>query len=118
MDVKAEFLSILGEYDYPIFLQGTLESDDAYPESFFTFWNDDTIDLSYYDNLAHRCVWNFSLYFFSTDPDLVNSILLDVKKDFQSAGWFVRGRGYDAPADNPSHTGRAIDLSYIDWEDE
>jgi len=117
MTVKNKLMAILDDYDYPYYLQGTVEEGN-YPESFFTFWNTDSYDQSFYDNSAHRHVYVFTLYFYSTDPDLVNAVLLEAKEDFEGAGWIVRGKGYDVPSDDPSYTGRAIELTYIEIGDE
>ena len=38
MDVKMLLINTLSDaYDYPVIQQGSLSTDDAYPDSFFTF---------------------------------------------------------------------------------
>lgn len=111
--MKQALITILETFKYPVRLQGSLSKDELYPDSFFTFWNDETSDLSHYNNKATAFVWNFTIYFYSTSPSLVNTVLLEVKTLLEESGWIVPGVGYDVPSDEQTHTGRAIDVFYI-----
>lgn len=112
--MKTELINALKTFGYPVRLQGSLSENESYPDSFFTIWNNETADGSHYDNNAINYVWNFSIYFYSTSPSLVNTILLQAKNLLKSSGWIISGKGYDVPTDEPSHTGRAIDALYIE----
>lgn len=114
--MKNELIEILKKYNYPVRLQGSLAKEEKYPDSFFTFWNNESLDHHHYDNDPTGYVWDFTIYFFSTNPALVNSILLQVIRDLKEAGWIISGRGYDTPTDEVSHTGRAVDILYIERE--
>lgn len=94
-------------------LQGSLAKDAPYPDSFFTFWNDQTIDLSHYNNDAIAFAWYFTVYFYSNDPELVNTMTESVRTLLKSNGWNMTGVGYDAPTDEITHTGRAIEVFFI-----
>lgn len=110
-DLLIETLEPLG---YPIFQQGSLNKDDPYPESFFTFWNNDTPDGSHYDNKAIDYVWDFDLNFYSSDPALVNTKLLEAKEKLKEKGFIVPGKGYDVASDEVTHTGRGINILKIE----
>ena len=69
--MKAELITALNTFGYPVFLQGSLDTDEAYPDSFFTFWNFETPEGEFYDDEAHMAVWGFWVYFYSTNPQLV-----------------------------------------------
>ena len=112
--MKQELINLLSTYGYPVKLQGSLAPNEAYPQSFFTFWNDDTTDGAHYDNDAINYIWNFTIYFYSTNPTLVNTVLLQTKQLLKENGWIVGGKGYDVPSDEATHTGRAIDVLYIE----
>lgn len=99
---------------FPYFLQGSLSDEDAYPDSFFTFWNSETEDASFYDNEEHSAVWSLELYFYSVDPALVNSIFTEIRPDLKAAGFIIGSRGFDVLSDEPTHTGRGIALTYIE----
>ena len=54
--MKDKLIKILESFNFPVFQQGTLNKDDPYPESFFTFWNNDSADNEFYDN-KENCSW-------------------------------------------------------------
>ena len=112
--MKQELINLLKTFGYPVRLQGSLTESETYPQSFFTIWNDETTDGSHYDNDAINYIWEFTIYFYSTNPTLVNTILLQVKTLLKSNGWIVGGKGYDVPSDEATHTGRAIDVLFIE----
>lgn len=114
--MEAELIQILTSLNYPIYRQGSLSIDDAYPDSFFTFWNNDSDGDSYYDNFETRCIWAFDLNFYSNDPALVNSKLLEAKALLLSNGWIVNGKGHNVMSDEPTHTGRGINILFIENE--
>ena len=112
--MKDNLITILETFGYPVRLQGSFAEDEEYPESFFTFWNNDTSDGSHYDNNPINYVWDFDVNFYSIDPDLVNTILLEAKTKLRSSGWIVSGKGHDVASDEPTHTGRGIHAVYIE----
>lgn len=112
--MKELLIETLEPFDYPIFQQGSLSKDEPYPESFFTFWNNDTDDDSFYDNEPHQTIWNFDLNFYSVDPQLVNTQLLQAKNLLKAQGFIVTGKGYDVASDEPTHTGRGIKVLKIE----
>lgn len=112
-DVKQLLLdTITNTFQLPIYLQGSLSVDDAYPASFFTFWNNYTDDSSFYDNIEHNVIWDFDLNFYSTDPVLVNTILLQAKAALKAVGFIPDGSGHDVASDEPTHTGRGLTILY------
>lgn len=116
--MKKELRQLLKTFNFPVYQQGDLNDDDLYPTAFFTYWNAETDDLSFYNNDNHRTVWMFTVYFYCTNPDLTNSILLEARELLKKNGWIVLGKGYDVPSDEKTHTGRAIDVLYIEMEDK
>ena len=114
--MKEQLIEILSSFGYPVFLQGSLAQDELYPQSFFTFWNNDTADQNHYDNNAIAYVWDFDVNFYSTDPTLVNSVLIQVKQTLKANNWIVGGKGYDVASDEPTHTGRGMNALYLEIE--
>ena len=112
--MKQALIDLLNTFGYPVKLQGSLTKEEAYPTSFFTFWNNSADDGSHYDNEAINFVWDFTIFFYSVDPDLVNTKLLEAKTLLKQNGWIVGGKGYDVPTDYISHSGRAIDVLFIE----
>ena len=116
--MKEQLIAILQTFGYPIFLQGSLAENEAYPQNFFTIWNNDSTDQNHYDNNAIAFVWDFDVNFYSTDPTLVNTVLLQVKKLLKQNRWIVGGKGYDVASDEPTHTGRGINAQYLELNKE
>lgn len=112
--MKEKLNNLLESFGYPVFLQGTLTEADPYPESFFTFWNNASYDGDHYDNDAIYYVWNFDVNFYSTNPALVNAMLLEAKAVLKANGFIISGKGYDVLSDEPTHTGRGMNALIID----
>ena len=110
--MEDKLIKALESLGYPVKLQGSLLPAEPYPDSFFTFWNDSADGASYYSNNEGAILWAYSLNFYSIDPALVNSKLLEAKALLKKEGWVVSGAGYDVPSDEPTHTGRGISLLY------
>ncbi len=114
MDVKQAFLTAVKSLGLPVFLQGSLAENEPYPESFFTFWNNETFEKKSYDNKETFIEWDFDLNFYSTSPIAVNATLLDAKIALKRAGFIVGGAGYDVLSDEPTHTGRGTQVIYLE----
>lgn len=114
-DVKLLLINTLAaQYDYPIMLQGSLSTEEAYPESFFTFWNNNTSDEAFFDDEETQTIWDIDLNFYSTNPVLVNSVLLEAKQLLKAVGFIPTGSGYDVMSDEHTHTGRGMNLLFIE----
>ena len=109
-----QLCEILDGFGYPTFLQGTINPDDALPDSFFTFWNYSTPEACFYDNDANTAVWGFWVYFYSTDRQTVEETIEAARAALKAAGWIPQGRAQDARSDVPTHTGRMFSVRVIE----
>ena len=109
--------TLITEFGYEVILQGSMPEDEAYPESFFTFFNNDTTGDQYFDNIENVTIWDFDLNFYSSDPTKVNTTLIEAKSKLQAVGFTIDGKGYDVLSDEPTHTGRGINVLYIEKEE-
>lgn len=114
MDVKQLLIDTIESFNLPVYLQGSMSDDEQYPDSFFTFWNNSTTDDEFYDNTEFRTIWDFDLNFYSNDPVAVNSTLLTAKQQLKAVGFIPNGSGYDVISDEPTHTGRGMNILYIE----
>lgn len=116
-DVKQLLIDTLADLykDYPVYLQGSLTESQAYPDHFFTYWNNSTDDSAHYSNVEHSNIWDFDLNFYSVDPDKVNAVLLTVKAALRVQGFLIGSVGYDVMSDEETHTGRGMNVIYIDF---
>lgn len=103
--IKNDLVTLLESLGYPVFLQGSLNIDDQYPESFFTFWNFSTPESAFYDDAANRAVWGFWIYFYSVDPLLVEQMPENARKLLKQNDWILAGKANDISVDRPTHTG-------------
>lgn len=118
MDVKelliSTILPLVDNDESKVILQGSMSDNTIYPDAFFTFWNNDTSDEAFYDNAETQVVWDFDLNYYSNDPASVNSVLLQAKSLLKAVGFISDGSGHDVLSDEPTHTGRGINLLYIE----
>lgn len=103
--MKQTLTELLSGLGYPVFLQGSLNPSEPYPDSFFTFWNFNNDDTAFYDNDTHREVWGFWVYFYSTNPALVESVPEQARQILKNNGFILQGKATDISVDRPTHTG-------------
>ena len=113
--MEDNLIQLLESFKLPVIRQGSLAPEEAYPDTFFTFWNNDTYDGSHYDNKPIDYIWNFTINFYSNNPALVNTVLLQARVLLKQNGWIVGGKGADIPSDEATHTGRSIDALFIEF---
>jgi hypothetical protein len=117
--VKEELISLLNTLEYPVFLQGSLQDTESYPQSFFTFWNFSTPEAAFYDNDAGRAVWGFWIYFYSTSPLLVETEPEKARKLLKQNGYILDGKAHDIAVDKPTHTGALFTVyKYENYQEE
>lgn len=105
-------ISTLSELGYPVKQQGSFLPNEKYPDHFFTFWNDAADGSGFYSNAETAIVWQYSINFYSTDPELIGSMFLEAKRLLKAAGFIATGLGYSVMSDEPTHTGRGITALY------
>ena len=107
-------ITILNSLGYPVYRQGSMSNDEAYPETLITFWNNDSPDHAHYDNDGYGTAWDFNVYVYSSNPIMTYSVLLDIRKALKEAGWAVPSKGFDVQSDEPTHTGRGLEVFYLE----
>jgi hypothetical protein len=93
-----------------VYLQGTLNENDAYPQKFITFFVSTTSNLEFLDDSLIATQWDFSVMFYSNNPVEVNKIPAKIAAALKQAGFIQQGKGYDIVADRPPFTGWAMDF--------
>lgn len=113
LTVKENLISILETYcPDNVFLQGTLNPEEAYPNTFITFFITDSDFNAFYDDDANRIDWSIAVMIYSKNPDTIDTIAKSVIRDCKQAGFIPQGAGNDIPSDVDTHTGWAIDFVY------
>lgn len=104
-------IAILESYGYPVYKQGSVTE---YPDSFFTFWNNDSADHAHYDNDNYGSAWDYNIYFYSNNPTLTYSVILDARTVLKALGWVVPSKGFDVRSDEETHSGRGLNIYYLE----
>lgn len=100
-----KLFDLFDEIGLPYFRQGSM-SDADYKPSFFTFWNIDTPNDSFYDNRETRYVEYVQVCFYTNDANLIYSQMDDFIARAKQKGFAVQGRAHDTPADRDDYYGR------------
>lgn len=108
-----QLIELLEQFDVPVYRQGSMAEDAAYPDTFFTFWEDESTDHAHYDDDVFCFAHEFSLNVYSTNPDTAYSLLATARQILKDNGWTVSGQGYDVPSDEPTHVGRGLRIEYL-----
>ena len=111
--MKLKLIDVLESFGYPVMLQSSMNADANYPSSFFTYWNNEVTSDGFYDNCDSISIWDYDVNFYSDDPTLVNTKLNEVIKKLKEKG-FIITRRYDVMSDEPTHTGRGMNVIYIE----
>ena len=110
--MKQKLIDILERFcPNNVYLQGTMNPDEAYPADFVTFWTPNTEDNAHYDNTVHSVDWLFYVVYYSNDPAQVNTKPFEIAAALKAAGFVQHGRGNDTLSDEPTHTGWAMDFT-------
>lgn len=104
-------LSALG---YPVLLQGSMSPETAYPDDFITWWNNETHDVRHFDNRRVGIVWDFDVNCYSSDPEKVYQMTDEVIDCLKRDGFQISGMGYTVASDEPTHTGRGLNVLYVE----
>ena len=111
--MEDQLIEILSSFKYPVFRQGSMSNETKYPDTFFTFWNNDSPDHSHYNNDCYGTAWDFEINVYSNDPSTTYSLLAMARVALKQAGWIVTSQGYDIASDEASHTGRGLQAFYL-----
>lgn len=116
--MKEQLITLLETFGFPVYLQGSLAAPADYPDSFFTFWVFSAPEGAFYDNDANRCVWGFWVYFYSTDPLLVQEQSEQARQLLKRSGFVPEGKPTDVTVDVPTHTGAMFTVYGIEQYEE
>lgn len=105
-------IKILSEFGFPVIRQGSL-GEEKYPADFFTFWNNQSSESGFYDNDSTSEIGDFDVNFYSNNPQNTYDVLQAAKKKLKEKNFIVADSGHDVASDEPSYTGRGINVLFI-----
>lgn len=107
-----QLFDLFNEIGLPYFRQGSM-SDADYQPSFFTFFNIDTINDSFYDDRETRYIEYVQVGFYTNDANKIYTQMNDFIRRAKAKGFVVQGRARDANADKANYYGRVCYLRII-----
>jgi hypothetical protein len=111
--MKQALIDILSTLKYPVFLEGSNNPAETYPDAFFTFFNVDTEEDMFYSGAPHGEVWRFRVWFVATDPALVETVPEQARQALRAAGWTLVDMPRDGSTDLITHTARFFTTLYL-----
>lgn len=113
LEIKNKLISILETYcPDNVYLQGTLNPNENYPDTFITFFITDSEFDKFFDNNSNAIDWFISVMIYSNNPLNIDEISKGVIKDCKANGFIPQGAGNDVISDEVTHTGWALDFIY------
>lgn len=112
-EVKQKLITVLETFcPDNVYLQGTLNPEEQYPNKFITlFINTSDLD-AFYDNNSNRADLYISVMFYSNNPTEVATVPMEIISALKTAGFIAEDVGNDVISDVQTHTGWAIDFVY------
>ena len=93
-----------------VYLHGTLEPFAEYPDTFVTFFTDNTDDRAFYNNNVTSIDWTFSVILYSSDPNVIEEGAPQIIAALKAEGFIPQGKGRDILSDVSTHTGWVMDF--------
>ena len=113
--MKNYLINLMEQVNTNVFLQGSLNSDEEYKDSFLTFWNFETPEGQFYDNDPNRAMWGFWVYAYANDPEVLDSMMESLIDTFKRDEKIIlSGKGEDVASDVNTHTGRMLTVYLIE----
>lgn len=116
--MEDNLITLLETFKYPVIRQGSMPQGASYPDTFFTFWNNEESEHSAYDNETLNTDNRFDVNVYSTSPSTAYLLLGQARGLLKENGWTITTRGYDVASDEITHTGRGMEVCYLNNEME
>lgn len=111
--MEDNLIELLEKFGYPVIRQGSLAKDAPYPPTFFTFWNNGEFEHSAYNNVTMFITYDFDVNVYADDPGKVYELLNSARSLLKNNGYHTPDRGHDVGSDTETHTGRGMNVTYL-----
>ena len=108
-----DIYSLLDSLGLPVFIQGDMPEEMAYPATFVTYIWLSSSDLWRFSNKAIATVYTAQVTVYSCFPDAIDEYLEKVILLLEKNGYSKSGNGRMIPSDEPTHLGWTIDFDFI-----
>ena len=110
-------IQLLQSFNYPVIRQGSLAPEESYPDTFFTFWNNNELEHSAYNDQTLLVIYDFDVNVYSRNPETVYNLLKQARSLLKKNGWQTPDRGHDLASDEITHTGRGMEVTFLAYEE-
>ena len=104
-------------YKNLVYLQGSMNPDEAYPDKFVTILTIGSPDAAHFDNVSVGTAWKYQVINYANDPLVVAEDAKKIRIALKAAGFIPQGKGRDIPSDEPTHTGWVTDYYFLEMEE-
>lgn len=112
--MEDSLIALLETFGVPVYRQGSMSNDEEYPETFITFWNNESGDHAHYENAEYGTKWDFDVNVYSSDPEQTYGVLSEIRTLLKKNNWIVPEKGHDVASDEATHTGRGLNILYLE----
>lgn len=106
------------EIEYEVYLQNSKDSEDEYPEHYFTYWNWDNARSGYYDNKHNKNYVGYQIVAYSTDRKIVNKMIRKAIEELEKNGFEIDEDETDISTSDKTYTALVIDVYFIKKKEE
>lgn len=99
-----------------VFLQGTFDAEQSYPDEFITFWTDSSTNRSFYSDTAVSYDWTFTVIYYSNNPQNVLDKPQMIIEALEQEGFQSQGKGFDIYSDDPAFTGWVMEFIITEYQ--
>lgn len=98
----------------PVYIEGDAPPMETLPREYFTVSEDATTNAVTADNKARAYLFEFTLKYYTNDPNTLYTRLIEAIELLKSKGYDVEGIGYRNGTYNNTWHSRAVDLEKIE----
>lgn len=112
-EVKEKLITVLETFcPDNVYLQGTLNAEEDFPQKFVTYIVTATELNAFYDNEDNETDFYISVIFYSNNPTEISTYAEDIIKALRANGFILENAGNDIISDVQTHTGWVMDFIY------
>lgn len=112
--LEQAFEEIYEETGRPYSRQGSYGDDEELPETFYTFWNQSSELDGWYGNKASKRIWEWNIFYYTSNPELIYSGLDDFLNKAKSLGFIIKDSGRDITTGEVGYYGRFTTISFVE----
>lgn len=112
--LESIFTELETEKGTPFNRQGSFSEEETLPESFYTFWNVSSNLDGYYGNVPTKCIWEWRICYYTSNPELIYAGLEDFLNKAKEVGFIIEDKGRDVPCNEPNYCGRYTTIQFVE----